>query len=161
MIESDVWRERFVETHKSKSKMILIALSIISWNLFEWILTNNLFAIIYSVATRSLVYIKDIFFCMVVFILLYASIGLILFGGTITQNTIEDLKKFKDMPSEEIDLIYNFNDYYSAVFTLINIIFSGFAEIMKINDRFGDEEIDVYFVIFIVSYNIINILSLF
>lgn len=54
-----------------------------SYNTVRLLLLNELIATIFTVIVRALVYIKDILSILFVVLLLFSSLGMILFGGVV------------------------------------------------------------------------------
>lgn len=62
-----------------------------SWSSIRLLFFSELIATIFDVIIKSMVYIRDILQILFTLILLYASLGMILFGGLVTTQTMEKL----------------------------------------------------------------------
>ena len=122
-----------------------------SFNSLRLLFFNKLIAVIVDVINKSFTYIKDILSIIMTVILLYASIGMIIFGGFVTFSTI---KKSGGAISEN-NLKFNFNDLYSSCFTLLAVTFSGFMNIAAINNNFDTKIVYFSYHLFFVSYFIL------
>jgi hypothetical protein len=78
-------------------------------------------------------FISELLLTAFIIIFVYASIGIVLFGGQVHSNTIHALNLFyqSEMPTNYQHL--NFNDYYYACLTLFTSTFSGVATPLKVN----------------------------
>ena len=92
---------------------------------------------------------------MVIIILLYSSLGMILFGGEVTSETAAEYKNAFSDSLEEDFLDMNFNDYSSSFFTLILLPFAGFNDMGKVNNNFKTKVPLVSYYLFIISYIIL------
>lgn len=64
-----------------------------SYNTVRLLLLNELIATIFTVIVRALVYIKDILSILFVVLLLFSSLGMILFGGVVLDENDKILEK--------------------------------------------------------------------
>lgn len=60
-------------------------------------------------------------------ILLYSSLGQILFGGVVYEQKADELNEIMPgfIPNQSF-MNHNFNDYYNSIMTLIIVLFVGF-----------------------------------
>ena len=83
-----------------------------------------------------MVYIRDILQILFTLILLFASLGMVLFGGLVTTKTMEHLDETYGNDASIITVQTNFNDYFNSIFTLVLVPFSGFMSIATVNNNF-------------------------
>lgn len=82
---------------------------------------------------KSIWFLLDQFSMMLIVMFIYSNIGVVLFGGNVTDNTLLDIKKIYGEDLDPSLLLMNFNDMYYAFLTLFITVFGGFTNILRIN----------------------------
>lgn len=143
--------DNFLHLNINYERIYYILIVANSWNSLKLLFFNKLISVIVDVINKSFTYIQDILSIIMTVILLYSSIGMIIFGGFVTQKTIEK----SGGAIAENNLRFNFNDLYSSCFTLLAVTFSGFMDIAAINNNFDTKEVFFSYHVFFVSYFIL------
>ncbi len=80
----------FLSLNTDYKKHFLILALINSNNCFNLLFFNELISTMFDVIMKSMTYIQDILSIILIGILFYASIGMIIYGGFITEQTMNE-----------------------------------------------------------------------
>lgn len=117
---------------------------------------NKQIRTVVEVVVKSFVFITDILSMICIIVFLYASIGMILFGGIYAERESDD--PFEKYDPYNAQFTCNFNDFYSAVLTLLNVMFVGWVGVAAGNQN-ADEEYGFTHYIFYISFYVFTNMS--
>jgi intracellular septation protein A len=118
----------------------------------------DLIKTLFEVILKSLGYIIDIFFIMMTLTIIYAALGMMLFGGEVyigTTDLVNELSKTTTFDEKIFDGL-NFNDYYNSLQTLIIILVSDYVAIAQINNNLEKGKIYLSIYLFHISFTILS-----
>lgn len=114
-------------------KLIGILVVSKSGKLLSMLAYNEQIALVFQIFVNSLGFVMNTFGSIIIVMLIYATIGISIFGGNVSSDTPNIyLAKF----GGEMDPLYlqlNFNDYYYALLTLFCVMVGGWPGLLTMN----------------------------
>lgn len=127
-----LWIEYFTNNqHYIRLFCLLTVLT--SYRCLSLLAYNDQIKTVAEVVFKSLPLISDILSIIFITIFFYASIGLVLFGGVLKNTRVDVYFANYGGRLFQSGLLLNFNDFISAMLSLLTIMFGGWVEIAKTN----------------------------
>ena len=120
-------------------------------NLYKLLLKFDQIKMTVVLLVRASRFILDVFMTMVIIMFIYASLGIVLFGGKVNDQTG---LKYQEIYGEEFNknlLLLNFNDYYYAMLTLFVVVFDGITTSLRVNTA-ENSQFGIWPLLFFLSY---------
>ncbi len=133
IVKNEEFYTQFISDNPFYKTVIGIFAAIKAFRFYQIFMINVQIRVVVECVFKVMAFITDILFVILIFFLIFATMGISFYGGNVNSGSQE---LYEEIYGEELDekiMIFNFNDYYHSMLTLFIVMMTGWHGWDKLN----------------------------